>query len=160
MIYVMLVALPLLINQENHTLRIRYEKAYQSKAETKQLVRDLERKNDRSATETAYLGAATLLMAHHDFDPFAKLGYFQRGKKMIEQAVEMDPKSAEIRYLRFVNQAETPRILGYKDNLHEDLELIAAAFHQMDVDLKKRVSAFMMSCKYLEEEQRRNFEIR
>lgn len=155
--FAVLVALPLFLSPDHTYLREHYEKAYESRTDAKRLIKRLENKPKRSAIETAFLGATTLLMAHHDLNPFSKLNYFQKGKDFIEEAVSMEPTNAEIRYLRFVNQSETPRILGYKDNLEEDLRMILSDYAEMDEDLKSRIGAFMETCSYLTKEQRQFF---
>lgn len=67
-----------------------------------------------------YKAMSELMMCHHVSGPFNKLGYFNRGKKMLEQAIGKDRNNAELRFMRFCIQDNVPAILNYRDELDED----------------------------------------
>lgn len=139
------------------SIRSSYAKSLKSESEAKLLISLLEGVEERSAIHTAYLGAANMLMANHYFFPTSKYNAFVKGRKLLEGAVAEDSSSPEVRYLRFVNQVETPKILRYKSNLDEDLKIIIDGYGAMDDDLKRRVEAYMNKCEYLTREQQLNF---
>lgn len=95
----------------------------------------------------AYRGAATSTMAGCAFLPTGKLRYFLNGKSEIEQAVDLDPWNAEIRFLRYSVQTNIPHFLDY-DDTEEDKEIIINALKEMNVtennDLRRHILEYMM----------------
>ena len=67
-------------------------------------------------------------MAEVVSNPYTKLSYFNDGKKLIDQAIKMDPKNAELRYLRFMIQQNTPDFLNYSDDINADFEILKREF--------------------------------
>jgi hypothetical protein len=88
----------------------------------------LESRTIKSTTNRAYLGAVKALMAEVVTNPYTKLSYFNDGKKLIDQAIKMDPKNAELRYLRFMIQQNTPDFLNYSDDINADFEILKREF--------------------------------
>ena len=72
----------------------------------------------------AYTGASTASLAEFGFNPAKKLTLFNSGKNMIEEAVSLDPKNAEIRLLRMVIQLESPSFLNYNNKIEEDKNIV------------------------------------
>ena len=72
----------------------------------------------------AYTGASTASLAEFAFNPAKKLTLFNSGKNMIEEAVSLDPKNAEIRLLRMVIQLESPSFLNYNNKIEEDKNIV------------------------------------
>ena len=72
----------------------------------------------------AYNGANTLLYCTKTNDVFKKFSYFEKGKYMLEQAIKNEPKNVEIKFLRYINQKNTPWYLNYKKNIKEDYKFI------------------------------------
>ncbi len=56
--------------------------------------------------------------------PIDKLIYFKKGKKLLETAIEKDPKSVELRFLRYSIQKNLPKFLLYNHNLEKDLNFV------------------------------------
>lgn len=75
----------------------------------------------------AYKGAARASSAECAFMPNTKLKRFNEGKKLLSKAVELDPKNAEIRFLRLSVQAKAPSFLGYNENIAEDKNIVLNA---------------------------------
>lgn len=86
----------------------------------------LESMKTRDALTSAYLGAAKALMADVESNPYSSYQYFKSGSSLIDEAVMSSPKSAEIRYVRFMIQINSPDFLGYSDNIEEDFQQIKA----------------------------------
>ena len=59
-------------------------------------------------------------------NPIEKLIYFRKGKKLLETAIKEDPKSVELKFLRYSIQKNLPRFLSYHDNLERDLNFVNA----------------------------------
>ena len=59
-------------------------------------------------------------------NPIEKLICFRKGKKLLETAIKEDPKSVELKFLRYSIQKNLPRFLSYHDNLERDLNFVNA----------------------------------
>lgn len=68
----------------------------------------------------AYYGALTAAAPECIVNPLQKLNYFKRGKQLLNQAVTLQPKAFEIRFLRFATQSKAPSFLGYNDYIGVD----------------------------------------
>lgn len=72
----------------------------------------------------AYRGASSAASAGTVSGVNNKFNYFKLGKADLEQAVRLDPKNPEIRFLRLATQTNTPGFLFYKDNIAEDKKIV------------------------------------
>jgi len=84
----------------------------------------LKNMNSENNLVLAYNGANTLLYCTKTNNVFKKFSYFEQGKYMIEQAIKNEPKNVEIKFLRYINQKNTPWYLNYKKNIKEDYKFI------------------------------------
>ena len=92
---------------------------------------------------SGYKGMAHMLMAKHVFSPYTKSMHFLKGKKLLDESVEIDKTNAELRFLRLTVQVEAPFFLNYSSDIREDISVIRAALPQLgDQDLKRRIEAF------------------
>ncbi|MCA5005752.1 hypothetical protein [Sphingobacterium bovistauri] len=71
-----------------------------------------------------FLGAYTMIKANHQLNPINKLSSFNKGKKILENAIKASPTDVELRYVRYAIQSSIPSFLGYNHNLSEDKELL------------------------------------
>lgn len=76
--------------------------------------------SNRNNTQQAYFGVATAMYAELVSNPADKLGYFSRGKDMLEKAIANDYWNEELRFLRYSVQDKAPWMLQYHDKLDED----------------------------------------
>ena len=82
-------------------------------------------------------------MAKHAGNPLSKYSNFNKGKKLLENAVKRDPKNLEIRFMRYICQEKTPSFLGYKDNLEEDKKFILSEYkNTKDENLKTYIKNY------------------
>jgi hypothetical protein len=72
----------------------------------------------------AYSASAQSLVAKHASGLYNKMKYLKLGDKSFEQAISMNEKNAEIRFLRFSVQRHLPKFLGFSDDISEDLDLL------------------------------------
>lgn len=79
-----------------------------------------------------YKAGATMMMAKHVFNPISKLNYFNKGKKMLNDAITAQPKNVELRVLRFLAQSNTPSFLGYNDAINSDERFILSNFSTIE----------------------------
>lgn len=78
---------------------------------------------DSSNVSRAYFGASKAMMAQYSFSPIKKYKLFIAGTKQIEQSIVIH-KEVENIYLRLLIQLNSPRFLGYSDNIQNDLYYI------------------------------------
>ena len=57
-------------------------------------------------------------------NPIEKLIYFNKGKELLEDAINQDPKSVELKFLRYSIQQNLPKFLLYHDNIEKDLNFV------------------------------------
>ncbi len=108
-------------------------------------------------TLKGYKGALTMIMAKHTINPFKKLDCFNAGKLLLEQALKKDPDDAELRYLRFSIQCNTPSFLDYDSQKQTDkLFLLKQTKAMKDADLKNRIVQFLLQCTELNATEKLN----
>ena len=61
-----------------------------------------------------------MMMANYVFNPFSKLSYFNKGKKMLHRAIMADAQNIELRFIRFGVQTNVPSFLGYNNYVEKD----------------------------------------
>lgn len=125
----------LLSNAQFDDLRNLYFQARSSEGITTFYLRAQDSRGSDPLT-MAYKGVATAMYAEVAGEVSEKLDYFNRGKQMLESAVNSDWYNAEIRFLRFSVQAEAPFFLGYRGKLEEDAYVIIDAFEKKYIDPK------------------------
>lgn len=105
-------------------VRTNYDKLPSDKGLCERMIAELMETKNSSATHLAYLGGAQTIWANHVFSPLRKLNTFKEGKKNIERAIEKEPHTMELRFIRLSVQKNAPSFLGYRSNIHEDTEFI------------------------------------
>jgi hypothetical protein len=67
-----------------------------------------------------YKGISEMMLCNYTANVYKKLSYFNSGKKILEEAIKLDPTNIELKFLRFCIQKNTPSFLGYNDNIKTD----------------------------------------
>ena len=80
----------------------------------------------------AFYAVGNFFMAKHAVNPISKYSYFNKGKKLLEDAVKKEPNSIEIRMMRYISQEKTPKFLGYNENMKADKEFILKNYKNSD----------------------------
>jgi hypothetical protein len=138
-------------------IRILYQQAAVEENACKKLIATL----DPMDVETnpllfGYKGSATMMMAQHVSNPFNKLSYFHKGKNMLDNAIDVDHKNMELRFLRFAAQTNAPAMLGYRGEIEEDKMLILNALSDSDdLSLKKLIVDYLINSAYLDIEEKK-----
>jgi hypothetical protein len=106
----------------------------------------------------AYRGAAYAMLADCVKAPWEKLEFFNKGKQIIEKAIQGDAGSPEIRFIRFMVQDRAPAFLRY-DNRREDLSILLDAFAEeriteTDQDFVKKMAAAVAASDFPDEAQK------
>lgn len=78
----------------------------------------------------AFQGAATAMLAEVDASVWAKWKHCRDGMHLLDRAVDLAPRDAEVRFLRFVVADATPGFLGFRKNVHADAEVVIQAMEQ------------------------------
>lgn len=107
-------------------LRRHYEQAAADKDAGEKFYKLLVDYKDRDGLVLAYKGASEAIRAR-DASMFNKLTYVQDAAKTFEQAVGIDPRNPEIRFLRFSVESNLPAFLGLSKHVDEDKEMLLSA---------------------------------
>lgn len=102
--------------------------------------------NQNNAQLIGYKGAIMGIKAKHAFNPVSKIGYLNQSKDYLSSAIKLDPKNAEIRFLRFSMEHYIPSWLGYSTHLSEDKKVIIANLTKADEKVKLVISKFLKEC--------------
>lgn len=92
----------------------------------------------------AFYASGNFFMAKHATNPIKKYGYFNRGKKALNEAVMKEPNNLEIRFLRYLCQEKTPKFLGYNKNIEDDKAFVLREYkNSKDEELVKQIKKFL-----------------
>ena len=90
---------------------------------------------------SAYYGVNLILKSKYLKNPFKKIEYFEKGRKILEAAIIKEPDNIELIFLRYTVQKKTPSILMYKKDIEEDYQFIKSELDfTKDQRLKKYIS--------------------
>lgn len=137
-------------------VRTTYQKAASSEKSCKELIHLLNPYTEMNNTLlSGYKGSATMMMAKYVFSPVSKLNYFNKGKKILENAIEKDKKNVELRFLRYSIQTNIPFFLGYKGNIETDKNFLVASITKInDEALKTLVITYLKKYGELSEKEK------
>ena len=136
--------------QTNNLDKIRkeYLETIKNEASIIQLMNTCEKyKNKDNSTISAYKTAAKLMMIEYDYNPLTKLKSFTKHTKTLDYIVINNINNIEIRFLRFCIQKQTPRFLGYKDNLESDYKFIVQNINIQSKELQEYINSVLKKFK-------------
>ena len=143
------------------TLRLAYKDAGQddSKIEAfESLVKDIN--TEDNPVLVGYKGAALTLKAKLEKTIKEKKDVFVQGKEIIEFAIQKDPESIELRFIRLGIQENTPKLLKYKDNIEEDKDFILKNYHSISSkDLKSHITGYIKQSKAFSDTERQSLNL-
>ncbi len=100
--------------------------------------------DNKEAIYQGYHGAALALKASFSWNPVSKLSYFNKGKKMIDDAIKLDLDNIELRMIRLSIQSNVPKIIGYYKNIEEDKNFILENVEKItSSELKEYIEGFI-----------------
>ena len=82
-------------------------------------------------------------------NPREKLQLFKEGRKKLEAAISKEPDNVEFRFLRFIIQENTPRILNYKTNLEADKLMIVKNIKDLPIYLQQVITDYSKTSKLI-----------
>jgi hypothetical protein len=122
-LFILISAVPATSPYHLPTLRRHYEQAAADKAAGEKFYQLMADYKDNDAVVLGYKGAAEAIRAR-DASMFNKLSYVQAASRTFDQAVALDPNSAEVRFLRFSVETNLPAFLGLSQHVDEDRQLL------------------------------------
>ena len=130
------------------TLRRHYEQAATDKAAGEKFYHLLHDYQQQDALVLGYKAASEAIKAR-DASMLSKLTYVQNAARTFEQAVSLNPGSAEIRFLRFSVESNLPPFLGLSKHVEEDKAFLLQAALQhpksgMDAEAFRTVRNFLV----------------
>lgn len=140
-------------------VRQSYREASNSEDDAKQLYDDLSEvvQND-DKTLVAYKGAVTTMMAKYAEGVKQKKMFFKEGMQLLEHAIANEPKNVEIRYIRLSVQENSPKIVGYKENIPEDKQFIIDHYKSVaDEGAKKFIKGYASQSEVFDETEKQLF---
>ena len=97
-----------------------------------------------NATTRGYFGVATMMQAKVYVNPFTKLAYFNKGKKILETIIQEEPENVELRFIRYAVQKKVPDLLFYNDKLTEDKAVLDKYIRDHDDKLADNIREFYL----------------
>jgi hypothetical protein len=132
--------------------RISLYKALSSE-DNKLISNQITKTNETSfAEKEAYMGALLMKKASVISNLKDKLAFFRQGHTKLENAIASDEKNGEYRFLRLMIQENAPRILGYKDNIVQDKEMIHLTFAHLPLEVQQAILDYCKKSKVLQGE--------
>ncbi len=130
-------------------LRASFLRATEQKAALDSFLNILETLPKRSPAEESYLGICTGMCCQYDNGNWAKLRHVLKSKNHLNNAVEMDSKDPELRFLRVMFEHFLPSFLGFNKHLYDDMNVLFAnpTFIDESPVLKKKVIEFLLFSK-------------
>lgn len=107
-----------------------------------------------------YLGVATMMRARITGNPLKKWYFFNKGKVLLERAIDNKPDQVELRFLRLSVQKELPVILDYRSSIKNDCTFIVhhisdfMSENQANQKLGEKMLDFMVQKKLIDPSQR------
>ena len=103
---------------------------------------------------------ALLYMAKHVFNPFSKMSYFKKGKRILETAIKADEKNIELSFLRFNAQTHIPSFLGYNESIESDKTFLETSFPKItDVKLKEFLLPYLKKSDYITADKKEQLQL-
>jgi len=79
-----------------------------------------------------------------------KLDMFKKGHVILEEEIKKQSSNVEYRFCRLMIQENAPRILGYRDEIDHDAEILKKQFNQLNTDAKAALKSYSKKSKALE----------
>ncbi len=96
----------------------------------------------RSTVNKAYAGALLMKKSGIVKPAKKKLAMFKEGRTLLEDAINIENKNAEFRFLRLVIQEHCPAILRYHDNIKEDSMIVTDNYKNFSPEIKHAINDY------------------
>ena len=78
-----------------------------------------------------------------------KLSLFKSGHKKLEESIKKNNSNAEFRFLRLIIQEHAPGILGYKNDMQQDVDYIKKSYKDLPQAVQQAISNYSKQSKIL-----------
>ena len=122
-----------------------YEKAATEEQYCRKLLHLLQPFNEENEPLLAgYKASTQMMMANYVVNPFTKLSYFSKGRKLLEKTIAASGANTELRFLRFAVQTNIPSFLGYSGSIKTDKAFLIQSVSQIkDATLKLWIISYL-----------------
>jgi hypothetical protein len=120
------LSVPVVSPYQLAALRQQYKQAAADEAAGEKFYQLMASYKQQDPVVLGYKGAAEAIKAR-DAAFLEKLGYVHAAAHTFEQAVALNPKNAEIRYLRFSVETNLPGFLGMSKHVEEDRQVLVSS---------------------------------
>jgi hypothetical protein len=134
--------------QTNNLNQIRksYLESVKSEENVKRLISTCEKyKSKKDSIIYAYRTVADLMLIKYKYNPLYKLKLFTDYSGKLDSIVTNNFNNIEIRFLRYCVQKQTPRLLGYNDNLELDYQFIIQNIDIQSKELQEYIRSTLKS---------------
>ncbi|MFC6999189.1 hypothetical protein [Rufibacter roseus] len=111
-----------------HTALVNY---YQTAAKDEDIAEEfhelMQKYKGKNPVTVGYKAVSNAIMAKHVWSPYSKIKYLRASASIFDEAVQLNPNNAEVRFLRFSIENYIPRYLNMSSNLEEDKKVFMAA---------------------------------
>ena len=134
--------------QTNNLNQVR--KSYLESAKSEENINKListceEYKSENDSIIYAYSTVGDLMLIKYKYNPFYKLKLFTEYSRKLDLIVKNNFTNIEIRFLRYCVQKQTPRFLGYNDNLELDYQFIIQNVDVQSKELQEYIGSTLKS---------------
>lgn len=134
-----------------------YKQAAESKGACNNLITSVQSCPSASDPVLAgYQAAATMMMAQYVVNPFSKLSWFRKGRKLLDNTLAQHPQHTELRFLRFTVQTNAPGMLGYNDEISADKTFLLHAIDGLtDASLRQSICDYLQQSRHVSEAEKK-----
>ena len=127
-------------------IRKSYIESAQSEENINKLISTCEEyKSKNDSIIYAYRTVADLMLIKYKYNPLYKLKLFTEYSRKLDLIVTNNFNNIEIRFLRYCVQKQTPRFLGYNDNLELDYQFIIQNIDVQSKELQEYICSTLES---------------
>lgn len=140
-------------------LRNSYLQASKEEKASKQFYKLMSAYNKQHPVVLAYKGASEATMGKHVWNPYSKLKHVKSALNQIGEAVALDKKNPEIRFIRFTVEHYIPRYLNLSAHVDEDKKIVINALKEypksgLPKELAQTMHHFLLSKDHLTAEEK------
>lgn len=138
-----------------HDARKAYDEAIDKEESGKQFLSLVAKENITDPLLLGYVGAVKMIMAKHYFNPWTKLHSYNEGKDLLETSIKVLSGNAELRFIRFSIQSNSPKFLNYYMHLEEDKRFLLDHLDNIkDKTLHGKIVSYLRSSELLTEKEK------
>ena len=139
-------------------LRQHFRQAAQDEASSRRFHQLMSQYAAENAVVLAYKAASEAILAKHTGGLFDKLDRVKAAGRQFDQAVALDPRHPEIRFLRFSVESNLPGFLGASKHVEEDKHLLVQTLLShpksgLDAEAFQTVRDYLVRGNHLTDEQ-------